>query len=335
MELSWKTKGIVLTAPLTGEVDDVVKFIDEFLAKRGYNMLVLQTRYRYQFKSHPEVRGYDALSYEDVKKLLRVCQKNNIKLVPKMNLLGHQSGNHNTPSDGILHGHNVEDIDTPDALLSAYPEFDEQKGQEKIYYARSICPSNDRARAVICDLMDELMDVFESDTIHIGCDEAFNMAICPECAKKSKAEIFATWINSLNDHVRAHGGKVLMWGDRLISTKGLPYHGWEADDSDSYGAIDTVSRDIIICDWHYDKYDEYKSIDIFADAGFKIMVSPWRNKSALDSFIEYAKLHDKGHIVGFLMTTWCGSGDLAKRILYGEDGKWQHTNEIATTLLEI
>ena len=88
MNLPWKTKGIVLTAPLTDEIDDVIKFIDEYLAPRGFNMVVLQTRYRYQFKNHPEVWGYDPLSYNDVKKLLAVCNKNNIKLVPKMNLIG-------------------------------------------------------------------------------------------------------------------------------------------------------------------------------------------------------------------------------------------------------
>ena len=32
MVFPWKRQGIVLTAPLTHEVDDVVKFIDEFLA---------------------------------------------------------------------------------------------------------------------------------------------------------------------------------------------------------------------------------------------------------------------------------------------------------------
>ena len=86
IDFPWETKGIVLTAPLCGEVDDVVKFIDEYLAPRGFNMVVLQLRYRYQFKSHPQVWGYDPLSYDDVKKLLSVCKKHGIKLVPKMNL---------------------------------------------------------------------------------------------------------------------------------------------------------------------------------------------------------------------------------------------------------
>ena len=29
------------------------------------------------------------------------------------------------------------------------------------------------------------------------------------------------------------------------------------------------------------------------------------------------------------MTTWCGSGDLARHILYGEAGQWKHTEAIA------
>ena len=80
MEFNWKTKGIVLTAPLSHEVDDVVKFIDEYLAPRGFNMIVMQVRYRYQFKKHPEVWGYDPLSFDDVKRILSICRKNNITI---------------------------------------------------------------------------------------------------------------------------------------------------------------------------------------------------------------------------------------------------------------
>ena len=87
MNLPWKIKGILLTAPLTEDLDDVIKFIDEYLAPRGFNLVMLQIRYRYDFKKHPEVRGYDPLSKDDVKRLLEVCKKHNIKLIPKMNLM--------------------------------------------------------------------------------------------------------------------------------------------------------------------------------------------------------------------------------------------------------
>ena len=335
MELNWIDKGIVLTAPLSEEIDDVVKFIDEYLAPRGFNMIILQVRYRYQFKRHPEVWGYDPLSLEDVKKLLNACKKHGIKLVPKMNLIGHQSGFPNEPTDGILHGHNDTAADIPDGLLRAYPSFDEQAGEREIHYARSICLSSRAARTVVYELIDELMEAFEADMIHIGCDEAFNVGMCPVCSKKSNAQLISDWINGINDHVKNRGGKILMWGDRLLPTDKTDYDRWEASDNGTDGAINTLSRDIIICDWHYNKYSRYESVDIFGKAGFKIMISPWREKENLEAFLEYAKNHDNGHINGILMTTWCASGDLAKRLMYGEKGRWLHTEQIATTIEEI
>ena len=335
MKLPWKTKGIVLTSPLTDEIEDVIKLIDEYLAPCGFNLIFLQVRYRYQFKKHPEVWGYDPLSLDDIKRLLSVCRKNGIRLVPKMNLIGHQSGFPNEPTDGILHGHNTKECDIPDGLLRAYPGFDEQGDEKEINYARSICLSNRAAKAVVFELVDELMEAFEADSIHIGCDEAFNVGICPACSKKPKAELISSWINSINDHVRAKGGTVYMWGDRLLSTAETGYDEWEASKNGTEQARELLSRDITVCDWHYGKYEEYRSVEILGNAGFEIMVSPWRDISNAKRFLDYAVKHDKGHIKGLLVTTWCASGDLAKCILYGEKGRWQHTEEIATTLKEL
>ena len=65
-----------------------------------------------------------------------------------------------------------------------------------------------------------------------------------------------------------------------------------------------------------------------------MMISPWRDKNNLEAFLDYATKHDVGHINGVLMTTWCASGDLAKRLLYGEKGRWLHTEQIANTIAE-
>ena len=329
MKLPWKTKGIVLTAPLTEEVDTVVKFIDEYLAKQKVNLIVMQVRYRYQFKRHPEVWGYDPLSKEDVKKLVAVCKKNGIKLVPKMNLHGHQSGVPNTPTDGILHGRDDIKPHMRDGLLRAYPDFDEHR-DIKEHTLRCICTQNGAAKMVVCELMDELMEVFESDTIHIGCDEVFRMAECPICTQIPKAKLFADWITALHDHVASRGGKIMMWGDRLLSSKETGYNNvFDASEEGTEDALNMIPKDIIICDWHYPVYEKYTSVDIFARAGFEIMVSPWFNQDAAKAFMNYAVEHDTGHIRGALMTTWCGSGDLARRIMYGEEGRWEHTNKIA------
>lgn len=332
-DLNWNIKGIVLTAPLTDEIDVVEEFISEYLNKHGFNLIVMQVRYRYQFQSHKNVWGYDPLSYDDVKRLVKVCKENGIALVPKMNLIGHQSGIHNDPTDGILHGHNTVMGDTSDGFLREYPEFDEQKEEEEILYARSICLSNEKALDVLFDLIDELMEVFESDKIHIGCDEGFNMGLCEKCSKIPKFELFANWVNKINDHVKGRGGEVFMWGDRLLSVSETGYNEWEASNMGTEKARELISKDITICDWHYNMQEKYSSVEIFEKCGFKIFVSPWHTIENAKAFLNYAKKHDNGHIKGLLATTWCGSGDLARRILYGEKGKWVHTDKIADTIM--
>lgn len=335
MKLPWKTKGIVLTAPLTEEVDNVVKFIDEYLAPNGCNMIAMQIRYRYQFKKHPECMGYDPLSYEDVKKIVAVCKKNGIRLIPKMNLHGHQSGLPNTPTDGILHGHHEKINDIRDGLLRAYPDLDEQPN-EPAYYSRSICLTNPLVKIILFDLIDELLEVFEADAMHIGCDEVLNIGLCPECRKYSNAKLFGDWITAVHDHLASRGARMLLWGDRFLSSAETGYQEYESSANGTDPAIDTVPKDILVCDWHYEvQPGGYPSVEKYHEKGFEMLISPWRVRENTDNFIKYAVEHDKGHIAGILLTTWCGSGDLARHMLYGESGRWLHTEEIGRMVRHI
>lgn len=332
MKLPWKTKGIVLTAPLSKEVDDVVEFIDKYLAPNGCNLIVMQIRYRYQFQLHPECQGYDPLSYEDVKKLVNVCKKHHIRLVPKMNLHGHQSGLHNTPTDGILHGHEGAIPDFRDGLLRAYPELDEMPDEKGVFYSRSLCLTNPLVKMIVFDLMDELLDVFEADALHIGCDEVFHIGICEECRKYSHAKLLADWVNALHDHLKEKGAELMMWGDRFLNAEETGYGEYEASDNNTEEAINMVAKDILVCDWHYESQLEFPSVDIFAKANMRMFVCPMRVKQHAINFIEYAKKHDQGHIEGLLMTTWFGSGELARHMLYNEAPKWKHTKELSETI---
>ena len=55
------------------------------------NTLILRVDYNYAYEKHPELRDDNPLTKEDVKKLVAACRKNNIRLIPQVNLLGHQS----------------------------------------------------------------------------------------------------------------------------------------------------------------------------------------------------------------------------------------------------
>ena len=337
MKLPWKTKGVLLTAPLTEDVDDVIKLIDEYLAPRGVNMIMLQIRYRYQFRRHPECCGYDPLSEKDVKRILAVCKKHNMALIPKINLCDHQSGLPANPTDGILHGHTSEEPlpDIKDGLLRAYPEFDELQNEPGVFYSRSICLSNSVAKIIIFELIDEMMEAFETDTIHIGCDEVFHIGKCPKCSKVPKAKLYADWVNSINEHVQSRGGKIMMWGDRLTSVKDTGYNSWESSEIGTEAAIDMISKDVLICDWHYEANQKFLSVDLLAKAGLKMLVCPWKEIDNAKRFIDYAVEHDQGHIEGLLATTWCNAGELARKLLYNAPCKGANTEKIANTLNEL
>ena len=147
-------KGFCIAAPRPDRVDDFVKFIDEELVPSNVNTLILRVDWNYQFTSHPELADSIALSSEDVKELVRTCQKNGINLVPQINLLGHQSW-----------------AGTAYSLITVYPEFDETPHVEMPdnyvwpnddgLYCKSYCPLHPEVHEVVFALIDEICNVFE------------------------------------------------------------------------------------------------------------------------------------------------------------------------------
>lgn len=101
-------RGFCIGAPRTTEANEFIKFISEELVPRKVNTLILRVDYNYAFESHPELRDPSPLSKADIKKLVEICRKNQIRLIPQINLLGHQSW-----------------AEKVNKLLEVYPQFDE------------------------------------------------------------------------------------------------------------------------------------------------------------------------------------------------------------------
>src|SRR5689334_15903979 len=101
-------RGLAIAAPRPKGVDRFVKFINEELAPRKVNTLILRVDYNFQYESYPSLRDSIALSKSDVKKLVEACSKIGIKIIPQINLLGHQSWASQAGN-----------------LITKFPEFDE------------------------------------------------------------------------------------------------------------------------------------------------------------------------------------------------------------------
>jgi hypothetical protein len=285
---------------LAGEVPD--------LAGLGVNLLICEVDYWYAYASHPELRMENAITKETVKSLLAACRAHNIRLVPQFQSLGHQSWDEKTFP-----------------LLVKYPQLDEtpnkypgNKGTDPWgteFYCRSWCPLHPDLLPIINDLYDELLDVFEADALHIGMDEVFIIADkdCPRCGGTSTAELFAKAVNDAYDHiVRARGKEMMMWADRLLDGEATGYGLWEASMNGTDKAIDMIPKDIIMCDWHYEpKYprqasakSNFPSAKIFADKGFRVLPTSYRNVKAQGRFIDQSLAVPSDKVLGHLCTVW-------------------------------
>ena len=263
------------------------------LAEMGVNVIVGEINYGYQYQSHPELRRSGASSAEQIKKLLGECRKHKVRLIPQFQCLGHQSWKKNTAP-----------------LLTQYPQFDETPGKypgNEGIYCRSWCPLHPEVNTIVFALMDELIEVFEADALHVGMDEVFLIGEddCPRCKGKNKAELFAKAVNDYDDHlVGKRGIEMLMWGDRLIDASKFSYGKWEASANDTAGAVDRISKDIIICDWHYELRQAYESVPMFLEKGFRVWPASWRKPEAARAFVDYSKRFDNPRMLGHLNTTW-------------------------------
>ena len=292
-------KGIELAAPEAANVGRFCTFVKERLAKDGFDTLFLRTGFGYEFESHPECRNEKVLSKADAKRILAACRSVGIKVVPLMNLFGHQSQKQGTVLCGLLKGH---------------PDMDESRGRDTIAhdYCRSLCPRHPRALGIASDLAYELAQGFESDVVHVGCDEVFEIGLCERCKGTPTGQLFAEWVNGLAAALKQKSVRMMIWGDRLVdANKTLgPTDFWESSANGTHTAVDAVDRGIEICDWRYWLYDSYPSVDIFAEHGFHQWVSPWCHLGAAKAYVDYAKAHDRGHVVGLLLTTWYASEQL-------------------------
>jgi hypothetical protein len=307
IDTSLPVRGFCIAAPLPDGLNDFVKFIKEELQPRHVNTLILRVDFNYQFESHPELRDSAALAKTDVKKLVETCRSAGITIIPQINLLGHQSWASKTTN-----------------LLRVYPQFDETPHVKMPVkyewpnadglYCKSYCPLHPDVHKIVFDLIDEVCDAFETPAFHAGMDEVFYLGDdkCPRCGGKDKAELFANEVRLIRDHLQQKGRKLWIWGDRLIDGKTTGMGMWEASMNNTYRAVDLIPKDVMICDWHYERAD--KTAVYFAMKGLDVVTCPWRNPPVgllqvqdMMKFRKESTPEMSNHFQGIVQTVWSDS----------------------------
>ncbi len=284
--------GVHLLVHDNNEVDVLIQEIP-LLAGMGVNVLITEINYHYAFTTHPELRASTVITRDRTLVLHQACRDYGINLIPQFQCLGHQSW-----------------AKTTFPLLTAYPEFDETPGQypdNEGIYCRSWCPQHPDVNPIIFNLIDELLDAFQAQALHIGMDEVFLIGskYCPRCKGHNPAHLFAKVVNDLYAHVvKDKGCEMLLWGDRLLDDASTGYGEWEASANSTHAAIDAIPKDIIICDWHYTLRETYPSIPLFLNKGFRVLPGGWHDVPAIEALVDYSLSVNHTRMLGHLCTTW-------------------------------
>lgn len=318
---TFPVRGFAIGLPDVSQATDFIAFVENDLAPARFNTLILRVDWNYDYQTHPELRNSSVWKKSDVKALADACARHNIKVVPQINLLGHQSW------AGKL-----------EKLLEKYPDFDETphvKMPEEYkwpnddgLYCKSYCPNHPDVHKVVFAVVDELLDAFGAKDFHAGMDEVFYLADdkCPRCGGLDPAGVFAQEVNKISNHLKLKDRRLWIWGDRLIDGKTTGMGMWEASMNNTARAVDMIDKNVMICDWHYNRPDP--TAVYFAMKGLDVLTCPWNRPAVaekqledLERLREHSSKQMAGHMQGFVQTVWSSYEGFKKEMAENKDDK--------------
>lgn len=269
MHISLRVAGQKTNVPLAKDV------IARVLARYKYNVLVLEVEGGMQFSSHPGISHPLALSKDEVTEIVEWARMHHMEVIPQMQSLGHCDY----------------------WLLKAYPELAEDRSSPYNYD-----PSNPRVYSILFELFEEVIEVFKPRRFHIGHDEVGEtLGSSPSANGKLPYEWFAADVQKLHGFLRERGIRTMMWGDMLLGGWNPGAPGWRKAIA---RAIDSIPRDVMICDWHYGRARAYPSLEHFRQKGFEVIATPWYGRENNLYFAQAAR--DAGAL-GMIGSRWDGN----------------------------
>jgi hypothetical protein len=299
-------KGAHLRIRDAAVTDKLIEYIEHGLAPLGINLLCLEFNPGYNYKCFPELAD-GSFGREHAQKVAKAAKEAGIRIVPLFMCLGHQGWKF---EKNLLLQHYPEFDETPDVKEGG--KFDNTPNGE--FYCHSWCASNDDVYKYVFPRIDEIMEDFGADCLHVGMDEVFSLAECPKCKDKDRADLFARTVNILHDHiVKKKGWQMMMWADRFNNTEETGYHAWEGDALGTWRAVDMIQNDIILVNWHYEMNEKgFPGMEIFLKKGFTVLPASWRelkqtrylHDEALKNAKSAAEKGYTGVMAGHMVTCW-------------------------------
>lgn len=180
--------------------------LTEIGSKRDSTIIDWETK---KFDGKPHSGFY---TQDEAREIVRYAADRFITVVPEIDLPGHTT-----------------------AALASYPELGCTAGPYKVLcsfgvFPDVLCAGNDQTLQFTKDVLDEIMDIFPSEYIHIGGDECpkSRWEKCPKCQAKIKElgikalpkhskenQLQTYFMSELEKEINAHGRRMLGWDEVL------------------------------------------------------------------------------------------------------------------------
>jgi len=222
---SWR--GLMLDCSRTYQSPEYIKKTIDRISYYKMNVLHLHLTddqgWRIEIKSHPELTKKGAkfhpeynepeshqgfYSQDEMKDIIRYAGSKGVTIVPEIEMPGHST-----------------------AILVCYPELScTGKIADKVFpffkgpgvTPDILCAGNEETFALIQDIIDEIVEVFPSEFIHIGGDEApkVRWEKCPKCQKRirdeglsDEKELQSYFISRVEKYINSRGRRLIGWSE--------------------------------------------------------------------------------------------------------------------------
>ncbi len=231
--VDWPTfpfRGVTMSNPTSrwGYPNDAwidPEFVNDFvfrtMARAKLNKIVFIIAEGMEFDSHPELRAPRAWSKAELLSLIDACRENYIEPIPLVTVLGHANW-----------------------FCIPHPELREAGHNENI-----ACVRHPDTNPLIMEVFQEVIDLFEPTTFHLGMDECWWKTLslpeaerCPRC-ESDWPDIVADQAITFHDFLAQRNIRAMMWDDMLLAEHngGAPYH--------TSRALERIPRDMLIANW--------------------------------------------------------------------------------------
>ena len=253
---------------LDSNSDELNPQLIPLLAEHKFNAVLVMSNY-IRWDSAPELHLPGSASKESAKHLVELSKLNLLNPIPLLETLGHVQWMF---------------VNNQHRDLLADPTVAESFAYD---------PLNPNVYELLMPIIDEIIEIFEPEVLHIGHDEVRNVIPFPgnEAGRQvGFPKLFLDDTLKFYNYLAKRNIRVMMWHDVLLSDEIIPI-------------LSEFPKDIMVASWHYEPATAYSSLERLQAEGFQVLGATWFKPDNITSYAQFAKQKQAS---GMIQTRWTG-----------------------------